>query len=282
MPGMSGIEFLQEIMAEQPMPVVMLSSITQSGTGTAQKALELGAVDCFPKPLNASPEAFAESVAKLGDIVVRAANGEGGSASSDQGAASGSYTPGSSVVVLAGGAACLDSLRQVLAALPANCPPTLVVTDCTMADALDFTHKAGSYAACEVEVASADQLLVPGKVFLACAGDRHILLEDGQSPVMRMVDREPVGGFRPSADLLFGALARSPITCVAGMLEGEGEDGARGLKMLRDQGRSVLLQQVSMGGKPQRIDAAKAQDIAETPLSVNEMASKILALTQAD
>ncbi|WP_394730329.1 chemotaxis protein CheB [Altererythrobacter sp. GH1-8] len=263
------------------LPVVMLSSITQSGTGTAQKALALGAVDCFPKPLNASPEAFAESVAKLGDIVVRAANGEVGSAANGSGSTSGSYTPGNSVVVLAGGAACLDTLRQVLAALPANCPPTLVLTDCSMADAQAFKHKAGSYAACSVEVACADQLLVPGTVYLAGAGDRHILIEDAQNPVIRMVERDPVGGFRPSADLLMGALARSDVQCVAGMLEGDGEDGARGVKMLSDQGREVLLQQVSMGGKPQRIDAAKAQGVGGQPLSANDLAAKILELTQA-
>ena len=66
MPGMSGIEFLEEIMATRPMPVVMLSSLTQSGAETSLKAFELGAVDCFPKPLKATPEQFSKTVGKLG------------------------------------------------------------------------------------------------------------------------------------------------------------------------------------------------------------------------
>ncbi|HMP56320.1 MAG TPA: response regulator, partial [Novosphingobium sp.] len=74
MPGMSGIEFLEEIMSSQPMPVVMLSSLTQAGTETSLKAYDLGAVECFPKPLKATPEQFAKTVGKLGKIVLAAAN----------------------------------------------------------------------------------------------------------------------------------------------------------------------------------------------------------------
>ncbi len=74
MPGMSGIEFLEEIMESRPMPVVMLSGLTQSGTEVSLKAYELGAVECFPKPLKATPDQFAKTVGKLGKIVLAAAN----------------------------------------------------------------------------------------------------------------------------------------------------------------------------------------------------------------
>jgi two-component system chemotaxis response regulator CheB len=74
MPGMSGIDFLEEIMESNPLPVVMLSSLTQAGTETSLKAFELGAVECFPKPLKATPEQFAKTVGKLGKIVLAAAN----------------------------------------------------------------------------------------------------------------------------------------------------------------------------------------------------------------
>ena len=74
MPGMSGIEFLEEIMGTNPLPVVMLSGLTQSGTETSLKAYELGAVECFPKPLRATPEQFSKNVSKLGKIVLAAAN----------------------------------------------------------------------------------------------------------------------------------------------------------------------------------------------------------------
>ena len=80
MPGMSGIEFLEEIMETNHLPVVMLSSLTQAGTETSLKAFELGAVECFPKPLKATPEQFSKSVGKLGKIVLAAANSKIGRA----------------------------------------------------------------------------------------------------------------------------------------------------------------------------------------------------------
>jgi len=84
MPGMTGMEFLAELMETNPMPVIMLSSVTQEGTGTAHKALEIGAVDVFPKPLHTSQEEFTKTVNKLGSIVIAAASTEPGSAAGAQ------------------------------------------------------------------------------------------------------------------------------------------------------------------------------------------------------
>lgn len=126
MPGMSGMEFLEEVMSTRPMPVIMLSSITQAGTGTARRALELGAVHCFPKPLHSSREEFDATARQLGDIVLRAASGElqpGGGGEASEGAASG-YRSDGRIVALACGAAGIEAVRQVLAAYDAACPPT--------------------------------------------------------------------------------------------------------------------------------------------------------------
>jgi two-component system, chemotaxis family, protein-glutamate methylesterase/glutaminase len=76
MRGMTGMEFLEEIIEKRPIPVIMLSSIAQAGSGTAAKVLELGAAHFFPKPLRTAPEKFDATVAKLSDIVIRAANGD--------------------------------------------------------------------------------------------------------------------------------------------------------------------------------------------------------------
>src|SRR3546814_1967417 len=76
MPGKSGLEFLEELMESKPMPVVMLSTLTQKGAQTSFKALELGAVDCFPKPQQATPAEFDKIVDKLGKLVIAAASGK--------------------------------------------------------------------------------------------------------------------------------------------------------------------------------------------------------------
>ncbi|MGB3469579.1 MAG: response regulator, partial [Erythrobacter sp.] len=130
MPGKSGMDFLAELMAERPMPVIMLSSLTQAGTGAAKRALELGAVHCFPKRLHSSREEFDATVAKLGGIVLKAARGElapGGEDQSDGPARE--YEPGDKVIAIALGKAGLEPAKQLLASYPANCPPTVLVVD---------------------------------------------------------------------------------------------------------------------------------------------------------
>ena len=132
MPGMSGMEFLEEVMANRPMPVIMLSSITQAGTGTARRALELGAVHCFPKPLHTSREEFDATVRQLGDIVLKAAAGElkpGGEGAEGGEGGGAKYRSDGRIVALACGAAGIESARQVLAAYDAACPPTIVLFD---------------------------------------------------------------------------------------------------------------------------------------------------------
>ncbi len=283
MPGMSGIDFLQEIMEENPLPVVMLSSITQSGTGTAQRALDLGAVACFPKPVNTSQENFKAAVAELGKIVLDAVNGElksggevaGGGA--DEAAAG--YEWDGKVLALSGGNTSLGPLRQILAALPANCPPTLITLDCDEGDAQDFMTKLSSSVACTLAKASNGAVMEQGTVYIAYDSDYHAMIEAGPPPVLRLVDRDPVGGVRPSADLLFGALTRAGIDCVGGLLEGPGTDGAKGLAMLRDAGKETLLQQATVAGNGERIDAARRASAGTHYLGVEELAAKALELT---
>ena len=75
MPGMNGIEFLEEIMRDRPTPVIMLSTLTQKGSETSFRALELGAIDCFPKPKSATPDEFNALAPKLAALVIAASNG---------------------------------------------------------------------------------------------------------------------------------------------------------------------------------------------------------------
>lgn len=73
MPGMNGIDFLAELMETRPIPVVMLSTLTQKGADISLRAIELGAVDCFPKPQRATPDEFEKISAKLCKTVITAA-----------------------------------------------------------------------------------------------------------------------------------------------------------------------------------------------------------------
>ncbi len=261
MPGMSGMEFLEEIMATRPMPVIMLSSITQAGTGTARRALDLGAVHCFPKPLHTSREEFDATVRQLGDIVLKAAAGElqPGGAGAGAGAGGAHYRSDGRIVALACGAAGIESARQVLAAYDAACPPTIVLFDAEPGAVENAVRAMRHSLPCQLGDAVDGVSLEVGKVWLAHDPTRHVVIEPGAPPRLRLVDRDPVNGCRPSADLLFGSLARSGLPAMGGLLTGNGADGVRGLAIMAETKGRVFVQRPADYAPRDRYDAVRAQ-----------------------
>lgn len=292
MPGMSGMEFLQEIMETRPMPVIMLSSIAQAGSGTAARALELGAVHCFPKPLRTTPEEFDATVARLGDIVIRAARGElGGQGESAPVAeeaapmeepAHADYRSDGSLVVMAGGQAALASVETIVTAFPEGCPPTIIIIDADREPAESALAAMRDKAACAVVAARDGAELVPGTVHLAFDRSAHVIAEPGTPPRLRCVERDPVGGIRPCADLLFGSVARGRIAANAGLLPGAGSDGAKGMQILMQAGAQVFVESPCETGPRDRVNAVHALGIAAVDLAGDELAQWLLKVTAKD
>lgn len=283
MPGMSGMEFLEEVMATRPLPVIMLSSITQAGTGTARRALELGAVHCFPKPLHTSREEFDATVRQLGDIVIRAAHGElqSGGDSAESGEGAGRYRSDGRIVVLACGAAGIESARQVLAAYDDACPPTIVLFDAESAVVENAVRAMRASLPCQLGDAVDGVSLEPGKVWLAHDNTRHVIIEAGTPPRLRLVERDPVNGCRPSADLLFGALARTGLPALGGLLTGSGADGVRGLNILSEAGGKVFVQRPADYAPRDRYDGVRALGLDLADLRQEAIPDWILEQTNA-
>jgi two-component system chemotaxis response regulator CheB len=283
MPGKSGMEFLEEVMATRPLPVIMLSSITQAGTGTARRALELGAVHCFPKPLHTSREEFDATVRQLGDIVIKAASGElqPGGADQSGGGASASYCSDGRVVALACGAAGIETARQVLAAYDAACPPTIVLFDAESGAVENAVRAMRASLPCQLGDAVDGVSLEPGKVWLAHDPTRHVIVEAGAPPRLRLVERDPVNGCRPSADLLFGSLARSGLEALGGLLTGNGTDGVRGLNILSEAGARVFVQRPADYAPRDRYDAVRALGLELADLRQEAIPDWILEQTNA-
>lgn len=285
MPGMSGMEFLEEVMSSKPMPVIMLSSITQAGTGTARRALELGAVHCFPKPLHTSREEFDATVRTLGDIVLKAASGElqpgGGDAAGGGDGAGARYQSDGRIVVLSCGAAGIETARQVLAAYDAACPPTIVVFDADPAAVENAMRAMRHSLPCQLGDAVDGVALEIGKVWLAHDPSRHVIVEAGEPPRLRLVDRDPVNGCRPSADLLFGSLARSGLGALGGLLTGGGNDGVRGLGILAETNGKVFVQRPADYAPRDRYDAVRAQGLDLADLRQEAIPEWILEQTNA-
>lgn len=282
MPGKSGMDFLAELMAERPMPVIMLSSITQAGTGTAQRALELGAVHCFPKPLHSSREEFDATVQKLGDIVLKAASGElaaGAGAAGEGGAPA--YEPGNALLLIACGQAGIDPAKRLLAAYPANCPPTVLLCD---ADPELVERAIGSLdgsLACAVERAVDGAALTPGRALIAYERSHHVIVEAGDPPRLRMIVRDPIAGARPSADLLFGSVARTGLPAIGGLLIGTGQDGAKGMQILAGAGYDIFVQTPADYAPRERYDAVRALALEPEELTADLIGPWILDRTAA-
>lgn len=284
MPGKSGMEFLEEIMATRPMPVIMLSSITQAGTGTARRALELGAVHCFPKPLHTSREEFDATVRQLGDIVLKAAAGEltpGGQDAGDGAGGGAQYRSDGRIVALACGAAGIETARQVLAAYDAACPPTIVLFDADRGAVDNAVRAMRQSLPCQLGDAVDGVAVEVGKVWLAHDPTRHVIIEAGEPPRLRLVERDEINGCRPSADLLFGSLARSGLPAVGGLLTGSGTDGVRGLAILAETKGKVFHQRPADYAPRDRFDAVRAQGLDLPDLRQEAIPDWILEATNA-
>ncbi len=278
MPGMSGIEFLAELMQTNPLPVVMLSSLTQSGTETSLKAYELGAVECFPKPLKATPEQFAKTVGKLGKIVLAAANSNvrhrkpvhRETRTETQFTWNGHYAAFSTSM---GG---IDALTQMLAEFPADCPPTVIVLQSEPALVDTFIHHLSSELKCKILPAKDGAALTQGTIHVAADPEKHVVFEPGSPPKLRMVMRDPVDGARPSATLLFGTIARAGVPAVGTVMTGMGADGAKGLRMMRDAGCRTLAEDPATATVGEAPAAAIAASAAEKTLPLDELGAAVL------
>ena len=277
MPGMSGIEFLEELMDSQPVPVVMLSSLTQAGTETSLKAFSLGAVECFPKPLRATPEQFNKVVGKLGKVVLAAANSN--VRKREQGAtaaqAAQNFAWNGHIVAVGASMGGIDALGTILPALPANCPPMVVALQAEQAVADAFIAKIAGEAQCAVRAAKDGAQLTQGVVHIAADPGHHVVVEPGAPPRLRLLDREPVEGARPSTNLLFGTLARANIAALGMVLTGMGEDGAKGLKMLQAAGGSTLVQDPATATVAEAPAAAIAAGGAEKVVPLEQIAAAL-------
>lgn len=278
MPGMSGLEFLEEIMTTNPMPVVMLSSLTQSGTETSLKAYELGAVECFPKPLKVTPEQFNKSVAKLGKIVLAAANSNVKEKKPrEHKAAAANFTPNGHVAAFSASMGGVDALSTLLAGYPEQCPPTIITLQSEPAVVETLIKRMSNDLKCAVKRTEDGAQLTPGTIYISADAEQHVVVEAGSPPKIRLVARDPVEGARPSATLLFGTIARAGIPAVGTVLTGMGQDGAKGLKLMRDAGCRTFAQDPATSVVSEAPAAAIAAGAVEKPLPLDELGDAVLA-----
>jgi len=265
-------------MTGNPLPVVMLSSLTQAGTETSLKAFELGAVECFPKPLKATPEQFSKSVGKLGKIVLAAANSNVRDRKRvrEHKVNEVAFEWNGRIAAFSASMGGIDALTAILSHFPGNCPPTVVCLQTEPMLAETFIARLDKDLKCQVRAASDGAPLTQGMIYIAADPECHVVVEPGQPPKVRLMARDPVDGARPSANLLFGSIARGAVPAVGAVLTGMSADGAKGLKLLKDAGCETLVQDRKTALVAEAPDAAIAIGAASREVTLDDMGVAVL------
>ncbi len=241
MPNMNGLAFLEKIMRLRPMPVIMVSTLTQHGAEISLAALELGAFDCVgkPGPGATTTAAFAElphKVKAAAHTRVRPAGDRVAPARADA-----AFRPDGRIVAIGSSTGGVEALISVLTVFPANCPPTLITQHMPASFTRSFAERLNRLCAAEVSEAVEGAPIEAGRIYLAPGGAAHLEATDQRR--CRLVAGEPVNGHRPSVDVLFDSIARTAGRRALGViLTGMGRDGAQGLSSMRKAGARTLGQ----------------------------------------
>jgi two-component system chemotaxis response regulator CheB len=263
MPRMDGITFLRRLMAQHPIPVVMCSSLTESGSETLFQALEAGAVDVILKPKMGVAEHRAESRIRICDAVTGAARARirgrrdapptyGAHEPEKKLNADAMLPPPSgramartteSIVCIGASTGGTESLRLVLEALPAAAPGIVIVQHMPEKFTASFANRLNGMCQVDVKEAVDGDAVLRGRVLIA-PGNLHTMIERSGANYHVSVRSGPlVSRHRPSVDVLFRSAARSAGSNAVGVImTGMGDDGARGLEEMKQAGARTLAQ----------------------------------------
>ena len=257
MPRMDGLTFLRNLMKLRPMPVVMISSLTDSGADITLNALSLGAVDFVTKPkidvahtlsdygeeIRAKVKMAAGARLRLpaemidvpeklsADIVLPPISKTKHFRTTDQIIAIGASTGGT------------EAIRDVLVNLPADAPGIVITQHIPEAFSRPFAERMNRAAVLQVKEAEDGDMILPGHAYIAPGGKHLMVIRDGARYRCRLTVDEPVNRHRPSVDVLFRSVAQNAGPNAVGvLLTGMGDDGAQGMKEMHDSGASTICQ----------------------------------------
>ena len=249
MPKMDGITFLEKIMTLRPMPVIMVSTLTQHGADITIRALEIGAVDFIPKPSATNEAALIRIGQELADKIRAATYSKHHMANArtvETGTALLKFTGNARGKIIAIGASTggVEALRDVLRVLPNTLPPIVITQHMPAGFTTSFAARLDKLCAIRAHEATDGQVLHSGNLYLA-PGDFHMEIEPNQGGGWRtrIADGENMSGHKPSVDKLFYSVAKhAGKNAIGVILTGMGRDGANGLLAMREAGASTIGQ----------------------------------------
>ena len=286
MPKMDGITFLRNLMRLRPMPVIMISTLTEKGADVTLEALEIGAVDYVSKPkvdLRENLAAFSDDIiAKVKSAAsanLRRKEALGEAEQKQPLVANRSFKFTSRLIAIGSSTGGPEALKEVLIRLPADCPPVLIAQHIPEAFSGPFARRMDS--CCQVTVCEAEdgQLIEPGHVYIA-PGHSHLRVAKGPNGLICQLGQdERINRHRPSVEALFDSVAEHVNKkAVAVMMTGMGADGADAMKRLRDSGAYCIAQDQKTSvvwGMP---GEAVKRDATDEQQPLEKIAERILEL----
>lgn len=248
MPRMDGLSFLEKLMTVRPMPVLVVSTLTQKGTDTALRALELGAVDYVPKPLldirRGMGELGAQLIAKVKEAAMsRPRHRAATTAPTVPLTVDAGLSTAGEIVAVGASTGGVEALHRYLGQMPATSPAILVTQHMPPGFTTSFAQRLNGICAVTVTEATDGRRVLPGHVYVAPGAYHLELARSGAHYVCRVHDGPRVSGHKPSVDVLFRSVAEAARGNATGViLTGMGRDGAEGLLAMRRAGARTLGQ----------------------------------------
>jgi two-component system, chemotaxis family, protein-glutamate methylesterase/glutaminase len=289
MPKMDGLEFLERLMRLRPMPVIMISSLTENGSEITFRALELGAIDFVTKPKLGIADGLQEYTDEITEKIRAAAQARIHRRPAapvepryDAGAVlpllKSHFTTTEKVICIGASTGGTEALREVLQRMPADAPGIVVTQHMPPGFTRSFADRLNRLCAMQVKEAEGGERVLPGHVFIA-PGDAHLLLKrSGANYMTELSDAPPVNRHRPAVDVLFRSAANSAgANALAVILTGMGKDGAQGMLEMQRGGSYTIAQDeasCAVYGMPREAVELGAVD---TVLPLSQIAGHLLA-----
>ena len=287
MPKMDGITFLANIMRLRPMPVVMISSLTEKGADITLQALEIGAVDFVSKPkidVAHGMEEYAETIiekikvaskARVRTKDVRVDSGTSSESSvperlsadavlAKKGTAK-HFSSTEKIIAIGASTGGTEARKDVLMGFPADTPGIVITQHIPAQFSGPFAKRMNGCCAMEVCEATDGEQILPGHVYIAPGSHHLLVVRSGARYLCKLSDGPPVNRHKPSVDVLFRSVAQNAgANAIGVILTGMGNDGAAGLKEMQETGAPTIAQDEStsvvwgMPGEAVKLGAADA------------------------
>ncbi len=258
MPRMDGITFLQKIMSQHPMPVVICSGLTEAGSETALKALEYGAIEIIQKPVIGTKQFLEESRIRICDAVKAAASAKLSRIAAPRtpvvpkltadvilgkGSSQAMVKTTEKIVAIGASTGGTEALSAFLQALPHDAPGIVIVQHMPEHFTRAFAVRLDGICRISVKEAEDNDTVIRGRALIA-PGNHHMLLKrSGARYYVEIKDGPLVSRHRPSVDVLFRSAARyAGKNAVGVIMTGMGDDGAKGLLEMKQAGAHTIAQ----------------------------------------